>query len=322
MSDPNRTPIPQPLQDWLAKANSRKRLVQNPGSKYTPTSAREALEVLTRTFVTQAPDIDFVCDDLVQGRGYPVPVRIYHPQPERQLPMAIFVHGGGHMAGSVSVYDPIARKFALASQRIVVSVDYRLAPEYPYPAGLQDVEAVIKGVYGLFNDLKLPYEQRLALIGDSGGGALCASIAHQQQFDPGMNIERQVLIYPSLDYTLSSPSVQEFAEGYLLELERINWMFDNYFQNRENRREVSPLYMPITEAYPPTFIITAEYCPLKDEGRAYAERLVESGIECEQLTASGMIHAFFNLEGLMPNSCRNLYARIGNFLINAQTSKK
>jgi len=302
------------LQPWLDAFNSLKQQMLEAGFKITPSNAREALEMLTRRYVTSSPEIPLVQDDMVPGNSYRVPVRIYHPNPEIQLPILIFAHGGGHMAGSLSLYDPIARRLARAASHVVVSVDYRLAPESPYPLGLSDLGSVIKGIFPVLENLNLRYQARLSLAGDSAGGALCASSSHRLQFDPGVDIHRQVLIYPSLDYTLSQPSASELAKGYLLDRDRIHWYFDNYFQSLENRRDASPLFMPLSVRLPETLVITAQYCPLRDEGRAYADRLLEAGIHVEYLEFEGMLHAFLNLEEMVQEQCAEAYRRIGEFL--------
>jgi acetyl esterase/lipase len=177
--------------------------------------------------------------------------------------------------------------------------------------------ACAKRVFRLLGQLDLAFEPRLALIGDSGGGSLCATVSHRAQYEPGLTIERQVLFYPSLDYSLSQPSIKAFGRGYLLEYERILWMFDAYLQGQENRREVSPLFMDVTGAYPPTLIVTGEFDPLRDEGLVYARRLQEFGIPAEHRAMPGMIHAFLNLEALVPEPCRRTYAAVGRFLGNA-----
>jgi acetyl esterase/lipase len=305
--------MPEPLRNWLDGLNAVKRDLAAKGFRYTPTTVREALDKITRRYVTQVPEIPCVRDDLIPGPGYPVPVRVYHPRPEQTLPVAVFVHGGGHVAGGVSLYDPIARKLAIATRRLLISVEYRLAPECPYPAALIDVMAVAKGAFSLLDTLGLAYEKRVALIGDSGGGTLCATLAHRCQFDPGLDIERQALIYPSLDYTLSLPSVTENGRGCFLERDRILWLFDCYLQSAEDRRAVSPLYMPLTSDYPPTLVLTAEYDPLRDEGMAYAQRLGEVDIACEAEVFEGMVHAFLNIEDLVPRQCSDLYGRLGQF---------
>lgn len=313
--------LPAALSAFLTEVREIKRLRVAAGYRHTPTNAREALEFMTRRHVTEVPPIALIRDELIPGPEYQVPVRLYHPAPDEALPVALFVHGGGHVSGSVSLYDPIARKLALASRRLVVSVDYRLAPECPYPSALKDLIACIKGVFPMLETLRdrLDFSPRLALIGDSGGGALCASAAHLTQFEPGVEIERQVLLYPSLDYTLSEPSVTENGEGLLLERQRILWYFDSYFQRAENRREVSPLFMTLTPGYPPTLVATAEFCPLRDEGIAYVQRLREHQIPAEHIHYPGLVHAFLNLEDLVPDTCADLYQRIGGFLIGLPT---
>jgi acetyl esterase len=309
----NRT-IPEALREWIEKLREAQRLARAAGYRPTPTNVREALDGLTRRFVTKIPPVPLVRDDLIPGPDYAVPVRIYHPDPERALPVALFAHGGGHMGGGVSVYDGIARKLALAAARVLVSVDYRLTPECPYPAGLKDVLACAKQVFRTLQLNGLAHEPRLAIIGDSAGGALCATLSHLAQFDSSLTIERQVLIYPGLDYTLSQPSTRDLAEGYLLERDRILWMFDAYLQNAENRRQVSPLFMDLTPSYPKTLILSAEFDPLRDEGIAYHCRLRDHGVRSTQQTVPGVIHAFLNLEDVIPDTCEQVYTTIGSFL--------
>jgi acetyl esterase/lipase len=312
--------IPEALRTFLMEVRRARRCKVETGYRHTVINAREAMETMTGRYVTRVPSIALIRDEIVPGLDYGVPVRLYHPVPGEALPVALFVHGGGHVSGSVSLYDPIARKLAEASRRLVVSVEYRLAPECPYPIALKDLIACIKGIFPVLESMQpgIPFAPRLALIGDSGGGALCASATHLSQFDPGVEIERQVLLYPSLDYTLSHPSVTENGEGFLLERQRILWLFDCYFRQAENRRDCSPLFMPLTRGYPPTLVVTPEYCPLRDEGIAYVRRLRGSWIPCEHIAYPGLVHAFLNLEDLVPEACDDLYRRIGAFLAGMQ----
>lgn len=308
--------IPEPLRNFLAEVRELKRRRVEAGYRHTATNAREAMEAMTRRYVTRIPHVPMIRDELVPGHEYLVPVRLYLPAPGEERPVALFAHGGGHVGGSVSVYDAIARKLALASGWTIASVEYRLAPECPYPSALKDLMACIKGIFDVLRRAEppIPFAPRLALIGDSGGGALCASAAHLAQYDPDVCLERQVLIYPSLDYSLSQPSVLENGEGLLLERARILWYFDCYLRQAENRRAVSPLFMDLSPGYPRTLVATAEFCPLRDEGLAYVERLRGAGIACEHLGFPGQIHAFLNLEDLDPETCADLYRRIGDFL--------
>jgi len=308
--------IPAPLRQFILKIRQLRQFRQETGFRDTPVNAREAMEAITRPFQSRTPELALIRDEMIPGPSFEVPVRLYHPAPDEARPVAIFAHGGGHLAGSLSLYDPIARKLAQATGWLLCSVDYRLAPECPYPAGLHDLLACIKGIFPLLESQRrrLPFARRLALIGDSAGGALCASAAHQAQFEPGVEIERQVLIYPSLDYTLSQASTRELGADWIPDRKRILWYFDCYFRGGENRQAVSPLFMPLSPRYPATLVICAEFCPLRDEGRAYAARLRAASIPCEELDYEGMVHGFVNLEDLAPEACADLYQRIGAFL--------
>jgi acetyl esterase/lipase len=307
--------MPPALAAWLASFNDLiAEMKRRDGYARTPTVVREGLAILTATCVTQRPEVGRIIDDLVPGPGLAVPIRVYHPDPDTELPLIVFVHGGGHVAGGVSVYDAIARKLAQATRHVVVSVEYRLAPECPYPAGIADVITVVKGMQRVLADRGVRFLSRVSLVGDSAGGALCATAAHMLRYEPTVEVHAQVLIYPSLDYTLSMPSTVEFAKGYLLERDRVAWYFDQYFQHAENRHDVSPLFMPCADDLPRTLLFTAEHCLLRDEGRAYAGRLREAGIDVEYVECAGMIHAFLNLEDLVPASCADVYERTAEFL--------
>ncbi len=314
--DTQRQVSPQ-LQRWLETFNHQMAALKAGGFKATPTNAREGLANLTRALVTDIPAIAWCQDDLIAGRDYDVPVRIYHPEPQTALPVLVYLHGGGHMSGSVTVYDPICRKLARAARHVVVAVDYRRAPECPYPAGVIDAYAAVKNLWPVLRGRGLPFTEKLSLAGDSAGGALCASTAHRAQFDAGITISRQALIYPSLDYTLAHASVVENAEGYLLERAKIEWYFDHYFQNAENRRTASPFYMEFGPRLPATLVITAGFCPLRDEGAVYVEKLQQAGIEAERFHLDDMIHAFMNMEDLVREACEAVYTRIGQFLNRA-----
>ena len=314
------TELPENLQQLLARSNELIQLQREQGREYTPIGAREALELMTRRFVTQAPEMPLVLDAMVrdgQTPHYPVPVRVYNPAPTRSLPVLVFAHGGGHMAGSVTVYDRIARKLAAAAKRILFSVEYRLSPECPYPAGIHDLEKVVRNTYATLDRLGMQYQKRMGLVGDSGGAAMCASATHRLAADTDVTLDHQILIYPSLDYTMSTESVQTLGSGYLLERDRMAWYFDQYLQHSEDRRQASPLFMEIPRRYPKTLVLTAGFCPLRDEGLAYVERLRSAGHSAENLHYPDMIHAFLNLEDLIGDVCENAYRSIGQFLLSA-----
>lgn len=302
------------LQPWLNEFNQQLTLLIEKGFKPTPVNAREGLANLTRGLVNDIPDIALIRDDVVACDDFDVPIRIYHPDPENQLPVLVYYHGGGHMAGSVSVYDPLCRKIALATKHVVVSVEYRLAPECRYPAGLDDAYNVLKQLWPTLDQNRLNYRRQLSIGGDSAGGALVASISRSAQFDIGLHIYRQVLVYPCVDYTMSFPSIEENGEGYLLQSNKVAWYFENYFRHDQNRYEASPLFGEITAAIPESLVITAEFCPLRDEGVAYVEKLRSAGVKVQHLHFDDMIHTFLNMEDLVKTECGQVYTAMNTFL--------
>lgn len=302
------------LEDWLKAYNTLLKKLESTGFKATSTNAREGLANLTYTLVTQKTPIDWIQDDLVEGDEFNVPIRIYHPQPDSQLPVLLYFHGGGHMAGGVSVYDPICRRIARAANHIVISADYRLAPECPYPAGINDALSVTKNIWQTLESRDIRYDGRLSIAGDSAGGAICATVSHSLQHDPAVKIHKQVLIYPSLDYTMQADSIGQNGKGYLLEKEKIAWYFDNYFSRGEDREKCSPLFMEFTQRIPESLVITAEFCPLRDEGLSYIRKLKDSGVSYKHVHFVDMIHAFMNMEDLLKDQCDQLHNEIASFL--------
>lgn len=302
------------LRKWLEKHNYLLAKWLESGAVLTPETGRDGLAILTRTLNTDIPELALIRNETIENRKRIVPVRIYHPVPDTALPVLVYLHGGGHVAGSVDVYDPICRKIALATQHIVVAVEYRLAPENPYPAGIEDSAAVLEGCLGMLKRVGINCRPRIALAGDSAGGAMSATLAHAFQGHPDLAVSHLILLYPSLDYTMSLPSVTALASGYLLEKERMCWYFDQYFQSNECRREVSPLFMKVTDGFPKTLIVTAGFCPLRDEGIQYVSVLKKGGVTAQHLHCDDMIHAFLNMESLVPDSCRLVYGAMGKFL--------
>ncbi|RXZ43799.1 alpha/beta hydrolase [Crenobacter cavernae] len=302
------------LAGWLAGFNRQVAILVASGFRPTAAAARETLAGVTRSLVAPGPQIARVADAVVKARPRNVPVRVYHPAPTEARPVIVYYHGGGHMAGSVEVYDPICRRLAAATRHTVVSVDYRLAPEHAYPAGLADADAVARDVWDALDALSLPYRRELTLAGDSAGGALAASVSARAQFDASLQVDRQVLIYPSLDYTLGQPSVDENGADYFLDKSRVAWYFDHYFQHGENRRTASPLFGEFSTGLPRTLVVTAGFDPLRDEALAYLDQLAEAGVPAEHLHFDDLIHAFLNLEALVADDCAATYAAIGRFV--------
>ncbi len=246
-----------------------------------------------------------------------VPVRVYRPSPEAALPVVVFFHGGGWTIGSVDQYDPIARRIANASDAIVVSVDYRLAPEHPFPAPLEDcwhaLEWTAKNAASFGGD-----PSRLAVMGDSAGGNLAAVCAIQARDAGGPELALQVLVYPVTDCDFATESYVANGAGYLLEAPRMRWFFDCYTRDGADPTDwrLSPLRARDLSAVAPAFVLTAEYDPLRDEGEEYARRLLDAGVPVTKHRYDGQVHLFFSLPGLLDDS-REAIERVGTALQRA-----
>jgi acetyl esterase/lipase len=176
--------------------------------------------------------------------------------------------------------------------------------------------AVVKGVFKVLDERKIAYSsQDLTIMGDSAGGAICASMCMNQAFVAATNIKKQVLIYPSVDYTLTSPSLETLGVGYLLEKAKIKWYFNSCFQHNEDRKAVSPVYGDFYQDMPQTLVVVAAYDPLIDEGIEYYKKVQNAGVEAELLQVEGVVHAYLMLENLCPEECAETYQAINNFLI-------
>jgi acetyl esterase len=246
-----------------------------------------------------------------------VAVRVYRSSPEPALPVVVFFHGGGWTIGNVDQYDPIARRIANAADAIVVSVDYRLAPEHPFPAPLDDcwhaLEWTAKNAATFGGD-----PGRLAVMGDSAGGNLAAVCALQARDAGGPELALQVLVYPVTDCDFATESYVENGAGYLLEAPRMQWFFDCYTRAGADPTDwrLSPLRAPDLSHVAPAFVLTAEHDPLRDEGEAYARRLLDAGVPVTKHRYDGQIHLFFSLPGLLDDS-REAIERVGTALRRA-----
>jgi acetyl esterase/lipase len=296
------------LSDFLNKANELIRLDQEQGIVMTPKLARSNLANLAK-FSPEKETVAAIIDRRLELSDREIPVRIYRPDTDKTLPALIYFHGGGHMCGSIEIYDGIARRLANSTTHIVISVDYRLAPEFPFPCGQQDCLAVTEHLNRVLDDI--PYhDDKLVLAGDSAGGALAVSVARETQ----QPIKKLVLIYPSLDYTFHSDSYQRFAQGYLLETSRIHWYFDQYFNESVDRVKDSPLFFTGLESLPDTLIIAAGLDPLVDEGKKFHDKLTALGINSQYHLEPDLIHAFMNLGALIPKHIQRVTERISTFI--------
>jgi acetyl esterase len=214
-------------------------------------------------------------------------------------PVVVFLHGGGWVIGSVDTHDALCQQLAVQVPALVVSVDYRLAPEHPFPAGLEDGLAATAWVSKHARELGADPD-RLAVAGDSAGGNMSAVISRRARDSGGPPIIFQLLLYPPTDLANSYPSHKENGEGYLLTSEMMDWFADHYLGDRDRRDpDISPLYAQNLSELPPALVVTAEFDPLRDEGEVYAERLRGAGVDVRLVRYDGMIHGFLQMNGVV-----------------------
>ncbi len=294
-----------------------------PIEQQTPEEVREGYARLSAMMSRE--DVASTAERSVPTPDGDVPVRVYVPlgDSDGPRPVLVYLHGGGWTIGSIETHDNACRSLANGSRAVVVSVEYRLAPEHPFPAGLDDCRAAVRWVVDNAGDLGVDPE-RLAIGGDSAGGNLAAVLA-QQLRDGGPPIRFQLLVYPAVDMTLSYPSIDENGEGYFLTKDSMVWFGANYLGAGGDAvdaadPQVSPLFAPpeALAGLPPALVITAEYDPLRDEGEAYAAALRAAGVEATAPRYDGVIHGVFSLPDVIPEgkaaideACTALRAALG-----------
>lgn len=231
-----------------------------------------------------------------------VPVRIYKPGGAGPLPVLVYFHGGGWVTGNLDLVDSPLRTLATEAPSIVVSVDYRLAPEHPFPAPLEDCYAVTRWVAA--NAASLGADPaRLAVGGDSAGGNLAAAVAIKARDLAAFDITLQVLIYPVTDNNLDTPSYLGYSEGYGLTREGMRWFWSHYCPEGDDPL-ACVLKAPDLSGLPRALVVLAEFDVLHDEGKAYADRLQEAGVATDVMFCEGMIHGFFRMTGVVDQARR------------------
>ena len=256
---------------------------------------------------------------LVENRTIPgpageIPVRIYTPEGTGPLPILLFFHGGGWVLCNLDTHDGVARRLANHAQCIVISVDYRLAPEHPFPLPLDDCCAATRWAATEATSFGGD-PTRLAVAGDSAGGNLAAATALRLRDEDGPRICHQLLIYPALDAQCATASFVENQTGYFLTADAMRWFWGLYLGEDGDSRDpyASPSRSNNLSGVPPATIFTAEFDPLRDEGEAYAEKLEGFGVRCDLKRYPGIIHGFFQMHDLLPkarqaveHACQNL----------------
>jgi acetyl esterase len=236
----------------------------------------------------------------IPANGADIPVRIYRPDNSREpKPVLVWFHGGGWVIGSLDGADYGCRIMTNASGCVVVSVDYRLAPENKFPTPLDDCFGVTKWVAEHADELNVD-ASRLAVGGDSAGGNLASVVSILARDAGGPDIKFQALIYPVTNCSFDTPSYSENAEGYLLTKDSMVWFWGHYLNNEAEGKSVqaSPLCAEDLSNLPPALVITAEFDPLRDEGNAYAKALKAAGVDVQHQQYEGQIHGFYANPGI------------------------
>ncbi len=239
------------------------------------------------------------------GPAGEIPVRIYAPSEARGLPAMVYFHGGGFVIGGLDTHDGTCRSLANAIGCMVVSVDYRLAPEHKFPAGPEDCYAATRWVAEKGAEIGVD-GARICVGGDSAGGNLAAVVALMARDRRGPALRHQLLIYPVANHDFATASYEENKQGYLLSREMMRWFWNHYLVRPEDGANpyASPLRAASLAGLAPAHVITAEFDPLRDEGEALAARLARDGVPTTRVRYDGMIHGFFSMSAMIDTAKR------------------
>ena len=273
-----------------------------PGSDYAaqPVATSRAQVDSEARLVAGAPiPMGEVRDLTVPGPAGPIPVRLYRPTGlTPPAPAVVYLHGGGYALGSLDSHDNVCRFLAAHAEVAVLAVDYRLAPEHPYPAAVEDALATFHHV--ALNAVELGIDpQRIAVAGDSAGGGLAAVLAQVTAADGGPRPAFQLLFFPLVDMSTKHRSYQLFSDGYFLTEAQQDWSTEQYLPDRGARTDprASPLLADDLAGLPPAYIGVAGFDVLRDEGQAYAARLREAGVTTTLRTHHDLVHSFIHMTG-------------------------
>jgi len=266
---------------------------------FTPELIRQAIS-MQRAMFGEPELVANVENRVIPGPAGDIPVRIYTPSGNGPFPVLVFFHGGGWVICDLDTHDDLCRSLTNQAACIVVSVDYRLAPEHKFPAAPQDCYAATRWVAG--NAAQLNGDpSRVAVGGDSAGGNLAAVISQMARDQGGPPLVFQLLIYPATDFKANTPSIEENADGYFLSKQDMIWFTNHYLNGEEDKLNplASPLKASDLSELPPALIITAQYDPLRDEGELYGQRLKAAGVPVTISRYNGMIHGFLSMASVL-----------------------
>lgn len=274
-----------------------------PGYDPTPAEARAQLRRMIEIADLPGPTLARREDITIPGPAGAIPARLYAPQGAESevLPLLVYLHGGGWVIGDLDSYDNVCAKLADWGRCMVVSVDYRLAPEHTFPAAPEDCIAAFRWLADNAGSLGAD-PARLAVAGDSAGGNLSAVVAQAMARDGGPLPKLQVLIYPGLDMHRTSATHRKLARTFVLPRDRIDWFLAHYLRTPADAADVraSPILAGDLRGQPPAYIVACGFDPLRDEALDYAERLRQAGVAVELRDFPGQVHGFTFLTRLIP----------------------
>ena len=299
----------QAVLDQYAKFNAPAIETLSPeNARNNPTLKNAVEEMTAESFTARAVSIAKpmpqpvarISHQLIPGTGGDILARIYIPKGDGNFPVLVYFHGGGWVIANLDVYEPSCRALCNAAECIVVSVAYRQAPEYKYPAAVEDAYAALQWV--MQNAQVLGGDPaRVAVGGESAGGNLATVACLKARDEGGLMPVAQLLIYPVTDARMNTPSYQEQADAKPLNTAMMPWFWKHYLANESQKSEpyASPMLAQSLSGLPPAIVITAESDPLRDEGEAYARRLAAEGVSVTSRRFDGVMHEFFGLAGVV-----------------------
>ena len=270
-----------------------------------PLEAREVFRRGRRATQPDLPQVDRVKEYAASGPHGPIPVRVYRGAGTADLgalPVHVYYHGGGWVLGDLDSHDWVCRKIANAAQCAVVSVDYRMAPEYVFPAAYEDALAAVHWVQKNANMLRVD-PSRMAVGGDSAGGNLAASVAIALR-DGGTKLKAQILVYPAVDLSMSGDYYGRHTKDLILTDDTMRWFIDLYVPKAEHRKDwrASPLLAPSLKGLAPALVVLAGFDPLCAEGEVYAARLQKEGVTTTVTRYPGQLHGFLSNGKMLPKA--------------------
>jgi len=276
--------------------------IRKPGYFPPLPELRQQLRTMVTLMDEPAPALERVEDVRIAGPAGEVPARVYAPRRGgAPLPIVAYFHGGGWVQGDLETHHGLCARLARHAGALVVAVDYRLAPEHKFPAAVDDCLAAYRWLRTRGRDLGGD-AGRVAVAGDSAGGNLSAVVSQLAAAGGTPVPTCQVLIYPAVDFSFETDSHRELADGHVIPRDRILWYAEQYLRDDKDKADLraSPLRTPSLAGQPPALIVTAGFDPLRDEGRAYADRLRAAGVDVVYREYPGQIHAFVSLTKAIP----------------------